>query len=648
MAFWNKITNIYANYKEANRKQTIEKGGEVDVVHSHGKFGEQAEHNNPNINIFNNAQNNVAEIIDRRSVISQFETEEHQWQAPNSSTVFEGIQALPLLTNKSERIRTWRAMAEYPDCDFCINELADDFLFEDENGEFIHLKLPERGRYDSDTKEIIQNEFRKFIGLFNFKDEYYHMMRRFLIDGEVAYENIINPNAPDLGIIGIKYLPTEYYETIVNAENGKPMGILFNKDTLDKDLRQILSNSALNVSSIFNNVIGQQSYSQFTPENCIPLLYPQITYFSSGYTTPDGLITFSLMERCKQQYHQLAMMKDAAIILRVTRAPERLLFNINVGGMPIKTAQQMLKNFENDYKSKRLLTPSGPNMNGVKPGQIATVYNPVTMLETFFSGKTNDNDGTTVETVSSTADYDQIADIDMFQRALFKAFKVPFSRYKMPENELSRNDTMNYEEYSMSRYEVRNQRRFAMGLKRSFITHLKLRKLWDKFKMKEIDLNIEFMKPLLYDLYEVQKLVTAKIDIYEKAVEQDELSKISAMKKYLGMSDEEVLENFKNLIYEKQLISLGDFFSDKISDDNYPVDFTSPIRLAGIDGVKMPVPGNKSEGSESSDGSENAGSEEDTGSAPAEEAPEEDTGTEDETGGNEESGGEEEPSFGLG
>lgn len=247
------------------------------------------------------------------------------------------------------------------------------------------------------------------------------------------------------------------------------------------------------------------------------------------------------MERCKQQYHQLAMMKDAAIILRVTRAPERLLFNINVGGMPIKTAQQMLKNFENDYKSKKLLTPSGPNMNCAKSGQIATVYNPVTMLETFFSGKTNDNDGTSVETVSSTADYDQIADIDMFQRALFKAFKVPFSRYKMPENELSRNDTMNYEEYSMSRYEVRNQRRFAMGLKRSFITHLKLRKLWDKFKMKEIDLNIEFMKPLLYDLYEVQKLVTAKIDIYEKAVEQDELSKISAMKKYLGMSDEEVL-----------------------------------------------------------------------------------------------------------
>ena len=109
------------------------------------------------------------------------------------------------------------------------------------------------------------------------------------------------------------------------------------------------------------------------------------------------------------------------------------------------------------------------------------------------------------------------------------------------------------------------------------------------------------------------------------------------------MSDEEVLQNFKNLIYEQQLISLGDFFSDKISDDNYPVDFTSPIRLAGIDGVKMPVPGNKSEGSESG-----GGSEEDTGTEPAEEAPEEDTGTEDETGGNEESGGGEEPSFGLG
>ena len=236
----------------------------------------------------------------------------------------------------------------------------------------------------------------------------------------------------------------------------------------------------------------------------------------------------------------------------------------------------------------------------------------------------------------------------MFQRALFKAFKVPFSRYKMPENELSRNDTMNYEEYSMSRYEVRNQRRFAMGLKRSFITHLKLRKLWDKFKMKEVDLDIEFMKPLLYDLYEVQKLVTAKIDIYEKAVEQDELSKISAMKKYLGMSDEEVLQNFKNLILEKQYVSLQDLFGDLVSQDHWPVDFTSPIRLAGIDGVKMPVPGNNSEGGESGGGSDDTGSEVDTGSEPAEESPEEDTGTEDETGGNEESGGGEEPSFGLG
>lgn len=98
------------------------------------------------------------------------------------------------------------------------------------------------------------------------------------------------------------------------------------------------------------------------------------------------------------------------------------------------------------------------------------------------------------------------------------------------------------------------------------------------------------------------------------------------------------------MILEKQYGSLQDLFGDLVSQDHWPVDFTSPIRLAGIDGVKMPTPGNKSEGEGES---EDTGSKEDTGSEPAEETPEEDTGSEDETGGNEESGGEE-PSFGLG
>lgn len=263
----------------------------------------------------------------------------------------------------------------------------------------------------------------------------------------------------------------------------------------------------------------------------------------------------------------------------MTRAPERLLFNINTGGVSDKIARQRLKNFANDLKSKRIVTPTDHNGDGQR--DITSVYNPVSMLETYFFGKSNANDGTTIESVGSTADYEQIADIEFFLRGLFKAFKVPFSRYKAPENSLERDETISYEEYSMARMVIRIQRKMAMGLKRSFITHLKLVGLWKTYQMKESDFSIDFNAPILYDLYQTQKKVTAMMDTYKSVVDQDELSKIDAMKRILKMTDEQIDQNFLNLIKEKQLVALADYYADRISDENRPLDFKSPIRLSG-------------------------------------------------------------------
>ena len=166
-------------------------------------------------------------------------------------------------------------------------------------------------------------------------------------------------------------------------------------------------------------------------------------------------------------------------------------------------------------------------------------------------------------------------------RRLFKQFKVPFSRYKAPENSLERDDTITYEEYSMARSVIRIQRRMSMGLKRSFITHLKLIGLWKTYQLKESDFSVDFVTPILYDLYQTQKHVTAMMDTYKAVVDQEELSKINAMKKILKMTDEEVDQNFLNLIKEKQLVALADYYADKIGDDNKPLDFKSPLRLSG-------------------------------------------------------------------
>ena len=176
------------------------------------------------------------------------------------------------------------------------------------------------------------------------------------------------------------------------------------------------------------------------------------------------------------------------------------------------------------------------------------------MLESFVFGKSSTSDGTTVETVGSTANFDEMGDVEFFLRRLMKQFDVPFSRYKTPENVAERNESISYEEHAFACAEIRLQRRFALGFKKGFITDLKLRGLWDKYNLKESDITVEFEPPILYNIYERQKLVTTQMDTYKAVVDQEEFSKTIAMKKLLGMTDDEIEENFRALVKEKMQI----------------------------------------------------------------------------------------------
>jgi len=92
-------------------------------------------------------------------------------------------------------------------------------------------------------------------------------------------------------------------------------------------------------------------------------------------------------------------------------------------------------------------------------------------------------------------------------------------------------------------------------------------------------LNISFVKPVLYDLYETQKLVDAKTTIYKSFKDNDEISKLTVMKKYLGYTDQDIEDNFNSLIKEKQLVAIADYFAELITPDNPPVGYKSPIKL---------------------------------------------------------------------
>lgn len=563
------------------------------------------------------------------------ESQQMRTANPSMAVSFgDDFMALPVATNKNQRISMYRSIAAYPICKWCLDEIADDFIHDDDTKEFVHLTLPKR--LTPTQQDILQNEFKKYISYFRLKDDGFNLVKRFLTEGELAWENIINPKFPEMGIIGVKFLPAEYYETLIDTESGMPVGIVFDTEQFANDRRQMFSNSFAGSAAVFNTM-AQASYNfHFSKDTCVPLLWNQITYINSGDYSNDYLISYPLIENAKQQYHRLALLEDSAVILRVTHAPERLLFNVSTGKMTQNYADEYVRRFAMDLKSKKVASPDGKDIQGV--------YSPVTMLKSYVFGKSDGNDGTSVESVGSSATYDQMDDIEYFLRAMLKQFKVPWSRYKTPENTMEKNDSISYEEYAFSRMIMRFQRRFADGFKRGFITHLKLRDIWEKegYDLLESDIDVEFVKPVLYDLYETQKLVDAKMTIYSAFADKDEISKITVMKKYLGWTDRDIEENYRNIIKEKQMTAVGDFFADQISEDNPPVDFRSPIRLKkDVDAeekINSGIPAEAKGGDE--------GAADDTGDGG------DDSGGEEEEGGGEEESSEPEeaatPSFGLG
>ena len=98
-------------------------------------------------------------------------------------------------------------------------------------------------------------------------------------------------------------------------------------------------------------------------------------------------------------------------------------------------------------KAKNVATPNG--------NDIYSTYSPISKLESYVFGKSSESDGTSVESVGSSASYDEMGDIEYFLRGLLKMFKVPFSRWKTPENTIEKNDSITYEEYTFSRMIMR-------------------------------------------------------------------------------------------------------------------------------------------------------------------------------------------------
>jgi len=478
--------------------------------------------------------------------------------------------ALPVDTNKVQRIQSYDNIARYPELDWCIGEIANDFIHEDIDGEFMNLKFKcDEGKYSQGADKVLQEEFRHLVSNFDIRSNGYNMIRKFLIEGELCFENVIDPNHPEYGIIGAKYIPNMFFDFLRDSRTGQVCGLFIDPERI-RVMAQYggyggASNSYTGQSTtVFNAVRQYPAYSytySASMKNKIVMPWEQVTYMNSGVLSEDGSVVFPAIERVVVPVRQLLLMHDAMVILRITRAPERLVFNLDMTGLQPKEAKKEVRKFMEQRRSKKAVVGSGA---------VTNVYNAETMLDAYYFWKTSEASGAQVTSLNSTAHYNELHDVEYFLHRILKFLNIPWARWQESSaNRQDRNSIVN-EEYSFAQMIVRMQQLFSSAVKKTFITHLRLRGLFDKFDVNESDFDVIMVAPAIFELYQAQQRFNDGLDIMSKLAGLDFMSKNLILKKVFCWTDSEIKENEVNVRREALYKAQTDFMAQSVGQAGTP------------------------------------------------------------------------------
>jgi hypothetical protein len=477
---------------------------------------------NPKYDLFYNKGTHREEALVRQSISSSISTTDDAYANILQNKDYHNFMYANIQPDKGRRLGDYRVMAAYSEVADALDEICDEFINKDENGEVIKIRFIDSG-LSEEQKGKIKKEFRKYINFFDLEHNGWEYARQMLVDAEIYFEHIIHKQHPKEGILGIVMVPSDVIDPVFeNVQNMIIKGYLLRKPIYDA-----------------------KNPGKIAKTEMVPLDVNQITYINSGIWNENKTLRLPFIENARRAYRQLSLIEDAIVIYRLVRAPERLVFNVDVGNMAPPKAEAYLRKLMSNYWSKRTYDAD--------QGASVQKFNPQSMLDSFWFAKRAGSEGTSVTQLAGGANLGELTDLMYFVKKLYKSLKVPSTRLN-PEQQYQDSMDILREELKFARFVMRQQQRFAEGLKNGFVTHLKLKGMWEEMHLKETSIDLYFNPPTnFYELRENQKL-QLKAENFNSITQSDFVSKTYAQKRYLGWSDTDVMANREFLRKDRELM----------------------------------------------------------------------------------------------
>ena len=279
----------------------------------------------------------------------------------------------------------------------------------------------------------------------------------------------------------------------------------------------------------------QDSYTGTQDKDFIPKEKNQVTYINSGTWNEGKTFRIPFIENARRAYRQLSLIEDSIIIYRLVRAPERLVFNVDVGNMSPPKAESYIRKLMQNYWSKKAFS--------LDDNQRVNSFNPQSILDAYWFPKREGSTGTEVNTLPGGQNLGELQDLVYFVKKLYKALKVPTNRVDVENSQYSADANVLREELKFANFIVRLQHQFAKGLKDSFVTHLKLKNLWKQYELKENSFDLQFTPPRNYFELRKQQILDLKVNNFNTLTSNESISKGYSQKEYLGWTDEQIKAN---------------------------------------------------------------------------------------------------------
>jgi len=443
-----------------------------------------------------------------------------------------------------ELIKRYREMALHPEADSAIEDIVNEAIVSDSNDSPVEIELSNLNASDG-IKTKIRKEFKYILDLLDFDKKAHEIYRNWYIDGRIYYHKIIDLKNPEAGLQELRYIDAMKMR-YVRQQKKKP-------GDKEKELVRINNRNQDPMNYDFPEL---EEYFVYNPKAMYPTSNPShsganagvriakdaISYCTSGLVDRNKGNTLSYLHKAIKSLNQLRMVEDSLVIYRLSRAPERRIFYIDVGNLPKVKAEQYLRDVMMRYRNKLVYDAN--------TGEIRDDKKYMAMLEDFWLPRREGGRGTEISTLPGGQNLGEITDIEYFKKKLYRSLNVPPSRMDGEGGfNLGRSSEILRDELKFTKFVGRLRKRFSNMFNDMLKTQLILKNIVtpEDWEIMSEHIQYDFLYDNHFSELKEAELLNERLSLAETA--QPYVGKYYSQdyvrRKILRQTDEEIIEQDK-------------------------------------------------------------------------------------------------------